>query len=223
MRPPARNFENGCTSRMRLEESNGTARVVPVAFSAGTLAVAEPFRARAVPVDATGESARVVVVAFVDLGATAPGAAVALEPADDASASETAVVDRASLLPEPAGLAAGAPEVFEGAMIAGAAATDIAVGTAAPRVGTFAGAAEASVGMGGSREPSAIAAGEVAAALTETCAICELTAPGAAGAVGAADTGALAAARGFGRAGDTIGAGEAGLATSGCTTGGASS
>src|SRR5512135_2944561 len=98
MRPPARNFENGCTSRMRLEGSNDTARVVPVALSAGTLAVAELFSARAVPVAATAESVRVVVVAFVGFAALAPGAAVAFEPADDVSARETAVVDRASLL-----------------------------------------------------------------------------------------------------------------------------
>lgn len=96
MRPPARSFENGCTSRMRLEGSNESARVVPVALSAGTLAVAEPFRARAVPVDDTGESARVVVVALVDLAAPVLAAAVALEPADELSARETAVVDRAS-------------------------------------------------------------------------------------------------------------------------------
>jgi len=91
---------------MRLEASNGPARVVPFAFSTGTLEVAEPFSARAVPVAATGESARVVVVAFVGLAAPALAADVALEPADDVSASETAVVDKASWLLAPAGLAA---------------------------------------------------------------------------------------------------------------------
>src|SRR3569833_1372206 len=107
MRPPARNFENGWTSRMRLEGSNDVARVVLVALSTGTLAVAEPFSARVVPVEATGESARVVVVAF-DLAAPVLFADVALETGGDISASETAVVDRASLLPAPAGLAAAA-------------------------------------------------------------------------------------------------------------------
>src|SRR5690348_8420599 len=114
MRPPARNFENGCTSRMRLEGSSDTARLVPVALSAGTLAVALPlFRARAVPVDATAESARVVVVEFVDLAAPAIAAAVALEPGDDVSARETAVVERASVLPAPAEPAAGAAGAVE--------------------------------------------------------------------------------------------------------------
>jgi len=180
---------------MRLEESNDTARLVPVVLSAGMLAVALPlFRARAVPVDATAESARVVVVEFVDLAALA--AAVALEPADDVSARETAVVERASVLPAPAGLAAGAAgatgavEALEGAMIAGA-----AVGTAAPRVGTFAGRAAAAVGIGGSSEPSARGA---------ACAVGTTT--GTTGGAALA-TGALA------RSDATAGAG---FATSGC-------
>jgi len=197
---------------MRLEGSKDPARAVPFALSTGALAVAEPFSARAVPVDATGESARVVVVAFVDFVAPVVAAEVALEPADDVSASETAVGDVASWLLAPAGLAAGvigATEVteaaaitgtasaFEGVIIAGAA-TDTAVGAAAPRVGTFAGAAGAAVGIGGSNEPSAIAA----------CAVG--TAAGITGGAGGFVAGA------FVRGATTAVAGGAGFTASGC-------
>ncbi len=142
MRPPARSFEKGCTSRMRFEGSNASVRDVPVALRAGTLAVALPlFRARAVPVATTLGIALVVVVALVDL------AAAAGELAPDGRATLTAVVESASLLPALLldGAAAGGTEVAAGAAGALAAAT---------------------VGMGGSSEPSrALAAAGLAGAV----------------------------------------------------------
>jgi hypothetical protein len=78
MRPPARNLEKGCTSRIRLEESNVIAREVPVTaaeLSAGTLAVA----------DTDDGNALLVVVAFVGLAGAAEEAA--LTPVADSTSA----------------------------------------------------------------------------------------------------------------------------------------